>query len=232
MSRRKSSAATSRSLSFLPITTTPTFNNHCIGKKNWRCLGNPVYSIISMKPQISLNSMNKPRFSSPSEDLSQRIAARTARAGVIGLGYVGLPLAMATANAGFTTIGFDVDPGKAEKLNAGKSYIDAVPSMELADHVNAGRFQATTDFTQLAQCDIIVICVPTPLSRNREPDLSFICKSGDAIAKNLRRGQLIVLESTSYPGTTNDVLKPILEHSGLVSGQDFWMGFSPERETR
>lgn len=174
--------------------------------------------------------MNMQDSNSLAEDLSKRLAARNACVGIIGLGYVGLPLAMASARAGYKTIGLDVDPRKTEQLNAGKSYVDAAPSIELAGHLSVGRFDATTDFTRCAKCDVIIICVPTPLSRFREPDLSFICNSGKAIAKNLRRGQLIILESTSYPGTTVDVLKPILECSGLISGEDFWVGFSPERE--
>ncbi len=162
--------------------------------------------------------------------LEQRIAARAATAGVIGLGYVGLPLAMAIARAGFTVTGFDVDPAKPDLLLQGKSYIDAVSSEELARHVAGKRFTATTDMTGLAQCDVIVICVPTPLTRQREPDMSYIEATAQVIAAHLRPEQLVILESTTYPGTTDEVVRPILETSGLTCGRDVFLGFSPERE--
>ena len=162
--------------------------------------------------------------------LLDRLSARTAGIGVIGLGYVGLPLATACARAGFNVVGFDIDAAKTEALGKGTSYIDAVSSDDLAAHVTARRFQATADFTRLKACDAVIICVPTPLSRHREPDLSYVCRTGEDIAARLRPGQLIVLESTTYPGTTLEVLKPILEAGGLRSGTDFWLGFSPERE--
>ncbi len=162
--------------------------------------------------------------------LCDRLSDRTATLGVIGLGYVGLPLAVACARAGFTVVGFDIDEAKTSALNSGASYIDAVAPEELARHVTGKSFQATTEFDQLAGCDAIVICVPTPLSKQREPDLSFVSRTARDIAVRLRPGQLIVLESTTYPGTTLEVLKPHLETSGLKSGEDFWLGFSPERE--
>lgn len=149
---------------------------------------------------------------------------------MIGLGYVGLPLAMAIARGGFSVMGFDIDPGKITALNGGSSYIEAVPDQVLAGELKAHRFNATADFAELAEQDVIIICVPTPLSRHREPDLSYIVKTAQSIAKHLRRGQLVVLESTTYPGTTDGVVKPILEANGLVSGKDFFLGFSPERE--
>src|SRR4051812_44462313 len=158
------------------------------------------------------------------------LASKTATAGVIGLGYVGLPLATAVARRGMKAVGFDIDPQKTELLNAGRSYIEAVDSAELKPLVDGGRFEATADFNRLAECDVIVICVPTPLNKHREPDLSYIEITARDIAMHLRRGQLVVLESTTYPGTTREVLKPILETSGLVCGQDFFIGFSPERE--
>lgn len=163
-------------------------------------------------------------------DLLERLEARTATAGIIGLGYVGLPLAAACGRAGITTVGFDIDPVKPPKLNTGRSYIAAVSDMELARLVNERRFIATCEFERLAECDVIVICVPTPLTRYREPDLSYIESTARTIARHLRRGQLVVLESTTYPGTTREVVKPILETSGLTSGRDFFIGFSPERE--
>lgn len=167
---------------------------------------------------------------SPFLDLSDKIRTRGARAGVIGLGYVGLPLAMTLARSGFDVTGFDIDPGKIVALDAGKSYIEAVSNDALAAEAKAGRFCSTTDFDGLALCDVIVICVPTPLTKHRDPDLSFVETTSRAIARTLRRGQLVVLESTTYPGTTDDVVKPILEASGFKSGTDFFLGFSPERE--
>jgi UDP-N-acetyl-D-glucosamine dehydrogenase len=159
-----------------------------------------------------------------------RVVNREAVAGIIGLGYVGLPLAQAAARAGFRTIGFDIDAEKAARLNAGESYIGAVASEDLASLVAAERFRATSDFVELAACDVIVICVPTPLSKQREPDLSFVIETASIIAHHLHKGQLVVLESTTWPGTTEEVVKPILEEGGLRSGADFFLAFSPERE--
>lgn len=169
--------------------------------------------------------------SSPAyETLSTKIESRAARAGVIGLGYVGLPLAMAIARSGFAVTGFDIDPKKIVALDARKSYIDAVGDADLIAEIEAGRFGATTDFAGLAACDVIIVCVPTPLTKHRDPDLSFVEATSRAIAEHLRPGQLVVLESTTYPGTTDDVVKVILEKTGLRSGVDFFVGFSPERE--
>jgi len=164
------------------------------------------------------------------DDLSNKIETRTARAGIIGLGYVGLPLAMAIARSGFSVTGFDVDPKKIVAIDARSSYIDAVTSADLQAQIDAGRFTATTEFAGLADCDVIVICVPTPLTKHRDPDLSFVEATSRTIAEHLRKGQLVVLESTTYPGTTDDVVKVILEKTGLKSGTDFFVGFSPERE--
>lgn len=168
--------------------------------------------------------------SSPLENLSGKIATRKARAGVIGLGYVGLPLAITLARSGFAVTGFDIDPDKIVALDAGRSYIEAVTDAALASEAKTGRFHSTSDFAQLATCDVIVICVPTPLTKHRDPDLSFVEATSRSIAASLRPGQLIVLESTTYPGTTDDVVKTILEETGLKSGIDFYLGFSPERE--
>ncbi|TPJ13870.1 nucleotide sugar dehydrogenase [Mesorhizobium sp. B2-7-3] len=168
--------------------------------------------------------------SSAYDRLLNRISAHTAHIGVIGLGYVGLPLAIAVARAGFPVFGFDIEAQKVESLNNGQSYIEAVTSTALAGHVASGRFRATADFAELSTCDIIIICVPTPLTKNREPDLSFVRNTTGIIAKHLRLGHLVVLESTTYPGTTDDVIKPILEETGLQSKIDFFLGFSPERE--
>jgi UDP-N-acetyl-D-glucosamine dehydrogenase len=162
--------------------------------------------------------------------LSEKIATRTARAGIIGLGYVGLPLAMAIARSGFPVTGFDVDPKKIVAIEARRSYIDAVTSADMQTEIDAGRFTATSEFAGLADCDVIVICVPTPLTKHRDPDLSFVEATSRSIAQHLREGQLIVLESTTYPGTTDDVVKVILEKTGMRSGKEFFVGFSPERE--
>jgi UDP-N-acetyl-D-glucosamine dehydrogenase len=150
--------------------------------------------------------------------------------GVIGLGYVGMPLALAAAKAGFFVIGFDVDPEKTDSINAGKSYIKHIPSDSVAAAVEDGRLQASADFAKLQSADAIVICVPTPLTAHREPDLSYVVATSEAILPHLRRGHLVVLESTTWPGTTDEVVKPILERNGLRSGEDFHLAYSPERE--
>lgn len=159
-----------------------------------------------------------------------KIKGRAALVGVIGQGYVGLPLAMASARAGFRTLGFDVEDAKIADLNAGRSYIGAVSSAELAQHVRSDLYLATSDFSRLADCEVIVICVPTPLSKQREPDLRYIVDTCETILLHLRPGQLVALESTTWPGTTEEVMKPILERGGLTSGDDFFLAFSPERE--
>lgn len=168
--------------------------------------------------------------SSNAQQLLELIRSKKAKAGVIGLGYVGLPLAMTIANSGFKVVGFDIDPSKIVAIDAGESYIEAVPHDVLnAARANSG-FVATSDFAQLADCDVIAICVPTPLTKYRDPDLSYVEKTCLEIAKTLRAGQLVVLESTTYPGTTDGIVKTILEKTGLKSGVDFFLGFSPERE--
>lgn len=150
--------------------------------------------------------------------------------GVIGLGYVGVPLALVACASGSAVLGFDIDPGKVDQLNAGKSYIRHIVDTEISGPIRAKKFRATTDFSELASADAILICVPTPLSKQREPDLRFVVQTTREIAKYLRSQQLIVLESTTYPGTTVEVVQPILESSGLVCGRDFFLAFSPERE--
>lgn len=167
---------------------------------------------------------------SPYLALSGKIETRQAQAGVIGLGYVGLPLAITLARSGFAVTGFDIDPEKIIALDAGQSYIEAVSNEALSNEMKTKRFKSTTDFSLLATCDVIVICVPTPLTKHRDPDLSYVEATSRSIARTLRRGQLIVLESTTYPGTTDDIVKTILEETGLKSGTDFFLGFSPERE--
>ena len=162
-------------------------------------------------------------------ELISRITNKQAHVGVIGLGYVGLPLLVEFASKGFKGTGFEVDESKAKQINAGTSYIGDVPSSKLKEVVDAKRLSATTDFNQLADCDAIIICVPTPLRKTKEPDVSYILAATEEIAKRLRRGQLIILESTTYPGTTDEVLLPMFEEKGLKLDEDFLLAFSPER---
>ncbi|MBU0480377.1 MAG: nucleotide sugar dehydrogenase [Proteobacteria bacterium] len=162
--------------------------------------------------------------------LAKKISNQSLTLGIIGLGYVGLPLSLTFLRKGVKVIGFDLDQTKIAKLAAGKSYIKHIPSTELAEHVTSGRFSATNDFSRLNEPDGLLICVPTPLTASREPNLEFIKDTGKTISKALRPGQLIILESTTYPGTTVEVLQPILEKSGRKAGVDFALAFSPERE--
>ncbi|MCU1384174.1 MAG: UDP-N-acetyl-D-glucosamine dehydrogenase [Acidobacteria bacterium] len=159
----------------------------------------------------------------------ERIRARQARVGVIGLGYVGLPLVVEFARAGFDVTGFDVDASKTEQINAGRSYIPDVADADLAACVAAGRLRATTDMSQLAEMDAIDICVPTPLRKTKDPDLSYVVHAVEAVAATLRRGQLVILESTTYPGTTDEVVQPMLVAKGFTADVDFFLAFSPER---
>src|SRR5262245_11583758 len=170
------------------------------------------------------------RKPTPADRLRARIEKKAARVGVVGLGYVGLPLAETFAWAGYPVLGFDIDPEKVAKLKRGQSYIGHICSERVAELCATGRFDATTDPARFAELDAIVICVPTPLTEAREPDLSFIEGTGRAIQPHLRPGQLVVLESTTYPGTTEELLKPILEQGGLRAGKDFCLAYSPERE--
>ena len=165
------------------------------------------------------------------EELISLIKNREAKVGVMGMGYVGLPLALVFSEAGFPVLGFDVDPDKVARLNRGDSYIAHIDATRVAAATAPpGRLQATTDFSRLAECDAVLICLPTPLGRHREPDLTYIRGAAETIAHHLRPGQLVVLESTTYPGTTDEELRPILEETGLHTPQDFWLAFSPERE--
>ncbi len=161
--------------------------------------------------------------------LANRISRKTARVGIIGLGYVGLPLARAFAANGFPVLGFDVDAAKVAKLQRGESYIGHITDETIRD-MRKHQFDATSDFGRLTEADAIIICVPTPLTEAREPDLTYIVNSAKAIAAALRPGQLIILESTTYPGTTREVVLPLLEAKGLRPGKDFFLAFSPERE--
>jgi len=161
--------------------------------------------------------------------LKDKITNRTAHFGVVGLGYVGLPLAVEFAKKGLKTTGFEIDPGKVDQLAAGDSYIGDVPSSDVKPLVQEGLFTATTDFDELADMDVISICVPTPLSKTRDPDMSYVLKATKEVARRLRKGQLVILESTTYPGTTDELVCPELESSGLRVGEDFYLAFSPER---
>jgi UDP-N-acetyl-D-glucosamine dehydrogenase len=161
--------------------------------------------------------------------LKQKIDARQARIGIIGLGYVGLPLAVEFCHAGFDVTGFDVDQTKVTEINAGRSYIGDVKSEELAACVKTGRLRATTEMAKLGEMDVVDICVPTPLRKTKDPDMSYVVSASEQIAKYIHAGVLVVLESTTYPGTTAEVLQPMFEAKGLTVGKDFYLAFSPER---
>ncbi len=163
-------------------------------------------------------------------ELIERARAKRTKLGVIGLGYVGLPICLAAVQSGLSVIGFDVDPKKPAALREGRSYLHHVPSKAISEAVATGHLEVTTDMTRLGEPDALLICVPTPLGAHLEPNMSFVVSTGEAIMRYLRKGQLIVLESTTYPGTTEEVLKPILEKSGLICDCDFFLAFSPERE--
>lgn len=163
------------------------------------------------------------------DELLGKIEDRSASASVIGLGYVGFPLAMAYVAAGYRVVGFDTDPVKVEKLNAGESYIGDVGEDELKAAAGSGLFNATADMSRLAGTDVLVICVPTPLTPQREPDMSYLSATAETIAEHIRPGQLIIVESTVYPGATRELVLPLLEASGMKHGADFWLAFSSER---
>jgi UDP-N-acetyl-D-glucosamine dehydrogenase len=163
-------------------------------------------------------------------ELARRFRTKQAKLGVIGLGYVGLPICLAAVHSGLEVIGFDINPHKPEALREKRSYLRQIPSETVAAAMKTGRMEATSDMTRLREPDALLICVPTPLTAHLEPDISFVVSTGETISSHLRRGQLVVLESTTYPGTTSEVLKPILAKSGLVYDRDFFLAFSPERE--
>ena len=162
-------------------------------------------------------------------ELRDRIDSRDAHIGVIGLGYVGLPLALEFAKAGFRVTGFDLDAEKIRVLAEGGSYIEDVPAAELEQVCRAGRLQATSDFAALSATDVINVCVPTPLTKTKDPDVSHILRAVEDIRRRLRSGQLVILGSTTYPGTTHELFVPMLEESGLEIGTDFAVAFAPER---
>ena len=163
------------------------------------------------------------------DDLKNLITERSAQIGVIGLGYVGLPLIIEFALKGFPTVGFEVDTKKVDVLNTGVSHIVDVSSENVQKAIEAGKFTATTDSSHLKDCDVIIICVPTPLRKTKDPDMSYILAAGEQIKKYARRGQLVILESTTYPGTTDEILQPMIEEAGLKLDEDFLLAFSPER---
>ena len=163
------------------------------------------------------------------EELLKKIEKKEIVVGVVGLGYVGLPLAVEKAKAGFKTIGFDVQEEKVKLVNEGKNYIGDVVDSDLEELVKKGMLTATTDFKFIKDVDFVAICVPTPLDEHQQPDISYVESSTRSVAKYLSPNTMVVLESTTYPGTTEELIKPILEDSGLVCGKDFYLGFSPER---
>jgi UDP-N-acetyl-D-glucosamine dehydrogenase len=162
--------------------------------------------------------------------LLKRVAACDGTIAIMGMGYVGFPLAIATHAKGFSVLAYDVDAAKIEKLNASKSYLKGIEDSAVAEMMATKRFMATADARELAKADALIMCVPTPLTKHREPDMSYVVSTTETIAAHLRPGQLVVLESTTYPGTTTDVLKPMLEKTGLKAGEDFFLAYSPERE--
>src|SRR5215472_6885312 len=161
--------------------------------------------------------------------LEEKIRSRRARVGIVGLGYVGLPLAVEFAKAGFNVTGIDVSKEKTERVNAGDSYVGDIPSAVLGPLVDAGKLRATADFSAVLELDTINICVPTPLRKTKDPDMSFIVASCNEIARHFHAGMLVILESTTYPGTTDELILPMLAKSGLEVGLDFFLCFSPER---
>lgn len=162
--------------------------------------------------------------------LLDRLSGREARIGVIGMGYVGLPIALHFAHAGLQAVGFDIDKTKVDSLNKGKSYIKHIPSKDIALHRKGGRFSATCDFSKLTECDVIIIAVPTPLTEKKEPDLTYVSESAKTVARYLRPGQAVSLESTTYPGTTRELLLSRFESAKMKVGRDYFLVYSPERE--
>ena len=190
----------------------------------------PLSPPSQLKPSANGNFSHAIAAETLAARLRKGITARKACVGVIGLGYVGLPLVELFASKGFPVLGLDIDRAKVEKLDAGQSYIGHISSERVASLRDSGRFAATSDFSRIGEADAILICVPTPLGKHREPDLTAVRETGKMIGRYLRPGQLVVLESTTYPGTTRDILRPELESEGLVAGRDYFLAYSPERE--
>jgi len=183
-----------------------------------------------MDTSLEINNRSQLASAEWVSELVAKFKDNSAKIGIIGLGYVGLPLACTMGRKGFRVTGFDIDPAKTEQIAKGQSYIAHIQSGEIAQLVSNGRLEATTDFSHLQHMAAIILCVPTPLTRQREPDLSFVEMTAKAIAPHLQPGQLVVLESTTYPATSRSIMKPILEGGGLRSGRDFFLAYSPERE--
>ena len=179
---------------------------------------------------MSSNLDHSPSANQNAHTLLERLVARKARVGIIGMGYVGQPLAFTANKAGYDVTGFDIDPTKVEKLNCGEAILRTVPASIIKGMRDTGRFRATTKMAELADVDVIIICVPTPLDRYRQPDLFYVEATARTIGAHIRPGQLVSLESTTYPGTTRDIVKPLLEAGGLKVGKDIFLAFSPERE--
>lgn len=189
----------------------------------------------SPQPPNKTRRRTKPKAPTATRDRShqnllERVAAKDIVVGIIGMGYVGLPLAVAFGDAGIKVLGFDLDPAKAKKLNAGQSYIKHITSERVAALRKQKLIEATADMKRLGEPDALLICVPTPLTKHHEPDLSYVVATTETIAKHLRPGQIVILESTTYPGTTKEVMQPILERGGIKAGVDFFLAYSPERE--
>src|SRR3954447_4597546 len=182
-----------------------------------------------MPLSMPFNHSTPELFVSIAQELIDKAERRHIHFGIVGLGYVGLPLAVELAQAGYRVLGFHINPQVGEGLNTGRSHVKDVTDAQLQTGMECGRFTATTDMARLAEPDAISICVPTPLSKFKDPDVSFIVAATDAVKKRLRRGQAIILESTTYPGTTREIMLPALEGTGLKVGQDFFLAFSPER---
>ncbi|GIU74163.1 MAG: UDP-N-acetyl-D-glucosamine dehydrogenase [Bryobacteraceae bacterium] len=178
---------------------------------------------------MAMSTQPRPALSPAGAALLEKIRSRSARVGVVGLGYVGLPLAVEFARAGFHVTGIDVSPQKVEQINSGSSYVQDVSSDAVRDLVSRGLLHATTDFTAVAELDTINIAVPTPLRKTKDPDMSYVVNAAQSIARHVHPGMLVILESTTYPGTTEELLLPMFEGAGLKAGQDFFLCFSPER---
>ncbi len=186
-------------------------------------VADPSFALFTSLSSLGITMTQPAPQTSPTEGTQELVF------GILGLGYVGLPLAVEVGKVGIRTLGFDVNQGVVDGVNGGQSHIGDVPSGEVAALRDAGKLEATSDMSRLAECDAISICVPTPLGKTRDPDISYILRAGEAVARTLRPGQLVVLESTTYPGTTRDVLLPLFEARGLEVGRDFFLCFSPER---
>jgi UDP-N-acetyl-D-glucosamine dehydrogenase len=183
--------------------------------------------VIKINHKLSENEGNQ--MVNVKAELLQKISSKTAKVGIVGLGYVGLPLAVEFARAGYTTIGFDVQKKKVDSVNAGQNYIGDIVGDTLKREVETGKLRATGDFSFIKEVDAVAICVPTPLDAHQQPDISYVKSSTESVSEYVHSGMLVILESTTYPGTTEELLKPILEKSGLACGKDFYLAFSPER---